>query len=65
MANKALSKRQKMTIRVEPSQRPLKARNPSALSARKRVAGAQSEPSGQRNAQQGLLKKLLGRNDDE
>ena len=38
MANKALSTRQKMTIRVEPSQKP--PRNPVALAARARAGGA-------------------------
>lgn len=38
MANKALAKRQKMTIRVEPSQRAGKARNASVPPAGKRVA---------------------------
>ncbi|MBP1205480.1 hypothetical protein JOD97_003542 [Duganella sp. 1411] len=38
MANKALSTRQKMTIRVEPSQKP--PRNPVALAAKARSGGA-------------------------
>ena len=38
MANKALSTRQKLTIRVEPSQKP--PRNPVALAAKARVGGA-------------------------
>jgi hypothetical protein len=38
MANKALSTRQKMTIRVEPSQKP--PRNPVALAAKARAGGA-------------------------
>lgn len=60
MANKALSKRQKLTIRVEPSQRPGKPRNPIALSARQRVSGAHGKsPSGQRQLQQRLIKKLV------
>tara|TARA_R110001599_G_scaffold64023_4_gene179338 strand:+ start:18317 stop:18481 length:165 start_codon:yes stop_codon:yes gene_type:complete len=37
MANKALSKRQKMTIRIEPSQKALKPRNPVALAAKQRL----------------------------
>lgn len=65
MANKALSKRQKLTIRVEPSQRPLKARNPLAQSARQRVADAQQkDASGQRQTQPRLLKKLLQGKDE-
>ena len=38
MANKALATRQKMTIRVEPSQKP--PRNPVALAAKARAGGA-------------------------
>lgn len=61
MANKALSKRQKLTIRVEPSQRALKPRNPVALPAKQRVAGAHRKTaSAQRHAQRGMLKKLIG-----
>jgi hypothetical protein len=61
MANKALSKRQKLTIRVEPSQRALKPRNPIALAAKQRVAGSHRKSvSGERQLQQNLLKKILG-----
>lgn len=61
MANKALSKRQKLTIRVEPSQRALKPRNPIALAAKQRVAGShQKTSSAQRQLQQRLLKKIIG-----
>jgi hypothetical protein len=60
MANKALAKRQKLTIRIEPSQRPLKPRNPIALPAKQRVAGAhQKSEAGQRQLQQRLLKKII------
>lgn len=38
MANKALATRQKMTIRVEPSQKP--PRNPVAVAAKARAGGA-------------------------
>ena len=61
MANKALSKRQKLTIRVEPSQRALKPRNPVALAAKQRVAGShRKSTSAERHLQQNLLKKILG-----
>jgi len=61
MANKALSKRQKLTIRVEPSQRALKPRNPIALAAKQRVAGSHKKTaSAERQLQQNLLKKILG-----
>ena len=60
MANKALAKRQKMTIRVEPSQRALKPRNPIALAAKQRVAGAHRKETGaQRQLHERLLKKVL------
>lgn len=60
MANKELAKRQKLVIRVEPSQRALKPRNPVALPASKRVAGAHRKTtSGQRQLQERLLKKVL------
>ncbi|MDB5729165.1 MAG: hypothetical protein JWQ00_2370 [Noviherbaspirillum sp.] len=60
MANKALSKRQKLVIRVEPSQRALKPRNPLALAARQRVAGAhQKSVSSERQLHKRVLKKIL------
>lgn len=66
MANKALSKRQKMTIRVEPSQKALKPRNPIALAAKQRVAGAhRTTASAQRQLQQRLLKKVIGESGDK
>jgi hypothetical protein len=37
MANKAINNRQKPVIRIEPSQRALKSRNPIALAAKQRV----------------------------
>lgn len=65
MANKTLSKRQKLTIRVEPSQRALKPRNPIALPARQRVAGTHEKTkSTQRQLQKRLLKKVLGEPED-
>lgn len=65
MANKALAKRQKLTIRVEPSQRPLKPRNPLALAAKQRVAGSHRKTNAaQRLLQQQLLKKALGEPED-
>jgi hypothetical protein len=60
MANKALSKRQKLVIRVEPSQRALKPRNPLAVAAKQRVAGShQKSVSAQRQGQKRILKKIL------
>jgi hypothetical protein len=39
MANKALATRQKMTMRIEPSQKAGKPRNPYATAALQRAAG--------------------------
>jgi hypothetical protein len=61
MANKALAKRQKLTIRVEPSQKALKPRNPIALAAKQRAAGShRKNASSQRQLYQRLLKKAIG-----
>jgi hypothetical protein len=61
MANKALSKRQKLTIRVEPSQNALKARNPTVPPAGQRVSARRgSGDSMPPLLQQQLLKKLKG-----
>ena len=65
MANKALAKRQKMTIRVEPSQRALKPRNPIALAASQRVAGSHRKSnSAERQLHERLLKKALGKTEE-
>jgi hypothetical protein len=65
MANKALAKRQKMTIRVEPSQKALKPRNPIALAAKQRVAGSHRKGnSTARQLYERLLKKALGEPDE-
>jgi hypothetical protein len=65
MANKALAKRQKMTIRLEPSQKA--PRNPFALAAKQRVAGPhQKSISARRQLEkQRLQKKLHATPDDE
>lgn len=59
MANKALAKRQKLMIRTEPAQRPLKARNATVLNAKQRVSETSSS-TGVPTVQQKLLKKLIG-----
>ncbi|MBV6322752.1 hypothetical protein [Duganella violaceipulchra] len=66
MANKALSTRQKMTIRVEPSQKP--PRNPVALAAKARAGGAGPHAKPQatdRQAAKRLLAKLSLKPDPE
>ena len=65
MANKALAKRQKMTLRVEPSHKA--PRNPFALAAKQRAAGRhQVSTSAQRQSECRLLDRLLQqtRNDE-
>ena len=58
MANKALATRQKMTIRVEPSQKP--PRNPVALAAKARAgcAVAHAKPAA---AERQAAKRLLAK----
>lgn len=58
MANKALSTRQKMTIRVEPSQKP--PRNPVALAAKTRAGGAGPHAKPQSTDRQ-AAKRLLAK----
>ncbi|GJI91388.1 MULTISPECIES: hypothetical protein [Duganella] len=58
MANKALSTRQKMTIRVEPSQKP--PRNPVAVAAKARAGGAGPHAKPQSTDRQ-AAKRLLAR----
>jgi hypothetical protein len=65
MANKALSKRQKLAFRVEPSQKALKPRNPVSVPARQRAAGPhQKTASALRHLQQQALKKTLDEPDE-
>ena len=67
MANKALATRQKMRLRVEPSQNFGKPRNPIAALAKARAAGPYAKPlSSERQAAKRLLKKAkLTADDDE
>jgi hypothetical protein len=66
MANKALAKRQKLTTRIEPSQKALKPRNPLVTAARQRVAGPhQKSVSAQRQEQKRLLNKKLKKPEEE
>jgi hypothetical protein len=58
MANKALATRQKMQIRIEPSQRAGKVRNPVAVAARLRAAGPHTKgATAQRQAEKRALAK--------
>jgi hypothetical protein len=66
MANKTLATRQKMTIRVEPSQKP--PRNPVAVAAKARAGGAgpHAKPqSNERQAAKRLLAKINVKRDPE
>ena len=66
MANKALATRQKMRIRVEPSQAFGKPRNPVAVAAKQRAAGAHVKTvSGQRQELKRALAKKLSGDDGE
>lgn len=62
MANKALSKRQKLMIRAEPARVKSKPRNPFALAATQRVAGAHRKSA---SAERRVLDKLISRALDE
>jgi hypothetical protein len=65
MANKALSKRQKLMIRTEPVKLP-PPRNPVAVAAKQRAAGShQKNESAARQTQKRLLDKLLVKNGKE
>ncbi|HZX26645.1 MAG TPA: hypothetical protein VFF16_06235 [Telluria sp.] len=60
MANKALATRQKMRIRIEPSQSYGKPRNPVAQAAKQRAAGSHvKSASAERQAQKRALAKAL------
>lgn len=66
MANKALATRQKMRLRVEPSQQFGKPRNPIAALAKARSAGPHAKPlSSERQAAKRLLKKVALVPEDE
>lgn len=67
MANKALATRQKMRIRVDPSQRFNKPRNPVAVAAKQRSAGSHEKTeSAKRQADKRALAKLqLKKGDDD
>ena len=66
MANKTLSKRQKLTFRVEPSQKPLKPRNPFSVAAKQRAAGPHRKTaSAVRHLQKHVLKKVLDKPEED
>jgi hypothetical protein len=58
MANKGLATRQKMRLKVEPSQQFVKPRNPVAVAAKLRAAGPHTRgATAQRQAQKRALAK--------
>lgn len=66
MANKALATRQKMRLRIEPSQQFGKPRNPIAALAKARSAGPHAKPlSSERQAAKRALKKVKLAGDNE
>ncbi|WP_305824932.1 hypothetical protein [Massilia brevitalea] len=67
MANKALATRQKMRLRIEPSQQFGKPRNPIAALAKARAAGPHAKPlsSERQDAKRQLKKAKLTVDEDE
>jgi hypothetical protein len=66
MANKALAKRQKLTLRVEPSSGTLKPRNPFAVAAKQRAAGVHRKTTAaQRQAENLRAKNRLSEPDTD
>jgi hypothetical protein len=66
MANKALATRQKMRLRIEPSQQSGKPRNPIAALAKARSAGAHAKPlSSERQQAKRALKTVKLVADDD
>lgn len=66
MANKSLATRQKMRLRIEPSQQFGKPRNPVAALAKARSAGPHAKPlASERQAAKRLLKKAPLVTEDE
>lgn len=66
MANKALATRQKMRLRIEPSQQFGKPRNPVAVAAKLRAAGPHAKNrSAQRQAEKRALAKARLKSDED
>lgn len=59
MANKGMGTRQKLSFRVEPSQRAAKPRNPIAIAARQRAGGAGPHRKGESGERQRLKSELV------
>jgi len=65
MANKTIGNRQKRVIRIEPSQRALKPRNPVAIAAKQRVAGSHTKRGSAKRQMVGRLAKALSDSDKD
>lgn len=67
MANKSLAKRQKLSFRIEPSQRPLKPRNPVAVPAKQRAAGPhrKTKSANRQAKKRELIRQLLQPHGDD
>lgn len=66
MANKALSKRQKLMVRAEPARIKTKPRNPFAVAAKQRSAGPhRKSASAERRALDRLLSKAFVDSDEK
>jgi len=67
MARKSISQRQKLSFRIEPSQRALKPRNPIAVAAKQRTAGPhrKTNAANRRAKKRDLIRLLLQNNNDE
>lgn len=67
MANKGMGTRQKLSFRIEPSQRQSKPRNPVAVAAQQRPGGAgphrKSESAQRGQLKSELIKKLVDKGD--
>ncbi len=63
MARKSVANRQKLSFRIEPSQRALKPRNPVAVAAKQRAAGSHRKSNAaNRQAKKRDLIRLLRQN---
>ena len=67
MANKAVAKRQKLSFRIEPSQKALKPRNPLVVPARQRLAGPHKKTGSaiRQEERRKLLNTLFQRPEEE
>lgn len=65
MANKALAKRQKLTIRTEPSQQPLKSRNVVVAGAKRKALATSTRHASGLGLHARLFGKLAGQSGEE